>query len=112
MSLTTETNKAIIRRYIDELNQRRVAILDELVASEFRFVVRQGYERNVTAFPDYFVKIQDMVAEADQVVVEWTYRGTHQGVYRGLPPTGKTIEDHSISIYRQTDGQIVDARGI
>ncbi len=51
--MTPEANKTIVRRYIDELNHRNIAILDELVADEFREVVLQGYNRNVTAFPDY-----------------------------------------------------------
>lgn len=109
--MTTEENKALIRRYVDQLNQRNVAILDELVADEFREAVRQGYLRNITAFPDYFVEIQDMVAEGEQVVVEWSHTGVHSGVYDGLPPTGKTVTGSAISIYRVRDGQIVDARG-
>lgn len=109
--MTTEENKTIVRRYIDQLNQRNVAILDELVADEFREAVRQGYLRNITAFPDYFVEIQDMVAEGEQVVVEWSHTGVHNGVYEGLPPTGKTITGSAISIYRLRDGQIVEARG-
>jgi predicted ester cyclase len=86
--MTTEENKAIVRCYIDQLNHRNIAILDELVADEFREAVRQGYLRNITAFPNYFVEIQDMLAEGEQVVVEWTHRGTQAGVYEGLPPTG------------------------
>ena len=109
--MTTQENKTIVRRYIDQLNQRNEAILDELVADEFREAVRQGYLRNITAFPDYFVEIQDMVAEGEQVVVEWSHTGVHNGVYNGLPPTGKTITGSAISIYRLRDGQIVEARG-
>jgi predicted ester cyclase/SAM-dependent methyltransferase len=109
--MTTEENKQIIRRYIDELNLRHVAILDELVASEFRETVRQGYHRNTTAFPDYFVEILDLLAEGDQVVLEWTHRGVHLGVYDGIPPTGKTITGSAISIYQVREGKIVAARG-
>ena len=83
-----------------------------MVADEFREVVRQGYHRNVTAFPDYFVEIHDMIAEGEQVVVEWTHRGVHRGLYDGIPATGKTITGKAISIYRVIDGQITDARGI
>lgn len=110
--MTIEENKSIIHRYIDELNRRNETILGELVANKFRDTVRQGYLRNITAFPDYFVEIKDIVAEGEQVVVEWTYRGTHRGVYQGIKPTGKEIYGRAISIYRLRDGQIVDARGI
>ena len=89
--MTPEANKTIVRRYIDELNHRNTAILDELVADEFREAVRQGYARNVTAFPDYFVEIHGMIAEGEQLVVEWTHRDVHRGLYDGIPATGKTI---------------------
>lgn len=111
-NMTVEDNKKIIRRYIDELNQRNLAILEELVAIEFRETVRQGYLRNITAFPDYFVEILEMVAEGEQVVVEWSHRGVHRGEYDGMPPTGKTVTSRAISIYRVRDGQILDARGV
>jgi steroid delta-isomerase-like uncharacterized protein len=110
--MTAESNKAIVRQYIDELNQRNTAILDELVAGDFRKAVRQGYERNVTAFPDYAVEIHDMIAEGEQVVVEWSHRGTHAGPYEGVPATGKVITGRAISVYRVVEGKITDARGI
>ena len=89
--MTPEANKTIVRRYIDELNHRNIAILDELVDDQFRPVVRQGYHRNVTAFPDTFVEILDMIAEGEQVAVEGTHRGVLRGLYDGIPATGKTI---------------------
>ena len=110
--MSAETNKAILCRYIDELNRRNVAILDELVADEFREVVRQSYERKVAAFPDYAVEVRDMIAEGDQVAVEWTYRGVHRGPYEGIPPTGKPISGRAITIYRVVDGRITGSRGV
>lgn len=110
--MTIEENKAIIRRYIDALNRRNEAILEELVASEFRETVRQGYLRNITAFPDYYVEIQDILAEGDQVAVEWTFRGVHRGVFHSLPATGKAISGTAISIYHLKNGQIISARGV
>ncbi len=53
-----------------------------------------------------------MIAEGEQVVVEWTHRGVHIGLYDGIPATGKTITGNAISIYRVINGQITDARGI
>lgn len=110
--MTAEANKAIVRRYIDELNGRNTAVLDELVADHFRDAVRQGYERNLAAFPDYTVEIHDMIAEGDQVVVEWSHRGTHADSYEGVPATGKVITGRAISVYRVVEGKIADARGI
>jgi len=122
-------NKALLRRYVDQLNQRNLAILDELVADDVRIrslqrleqteahtltgrgAYRAGIVQRITAFPDYHVTILEMIAEADQVMLYWRNRGTHSGVYRGIPPTGKVIEEMAISIYRISDGRIVEVRG-
>ena len=32
--------------------------------------------------------IEDEVSEGDPVVVRWTARGTHEGEFMGMPPSG------------------------
>jgi steroid delta-isomerase-like uncharacterized protein len=126
MTHNKEKNKAIIRHYIDELNRRNLAILDELVAEEVilgsllrnetavsgRETMRQGILRRLAAFPDYHVTIKELIAEADQVVLYWANRGTHRGEFLGVPATGKVIEEVAVSIYRLAGGRIVEIRGI
>ena len=34
--MITETNKTIVRRYIDELNRRNFSVIDELISEEHR----------------------------------------------------------------------------
>ena len=109
--MSSEANKAVVLRYINELNQRNIAVIDELVAEDFRAMVRQGYTRNVTAFPDYFVQVEEIIAEGEKVVVVWNHRGTHRGEYDGISPTEKVIIGRAISIYRVVDGHIVDSDG-
>jgi steroid delta-isomerase-like uncharacterized protein len=127
--MSTQENKAIIRRYVDELNRRNLAIIDELVADKvvlgslFRTpdaspveeVTREAYKEDirhrVTASPDYYVTIEEMIAEDDQVVLHWTRRWTHRETFLGVPPTGKEIRETAISIYRIAAGKIVEVRG-
>ena len=110
--MTSEENKAVVRRYINELNRRNVAVIDEVVHETFRKAVRRGYQRNLSTYPDYQVEIKEMIAEGEQVVVEWTHRGVQKGLYQGIPPTNKTITGYAVTIYRVVNGQIIDARGI
>jgi steroid delta-isomerase-like uncharacterized protein len=110
--MSARSNKAILRRYVQELNQRNTSVLDELVAEDFRSTVLEGYSRNIAAFPDYHVTIEEMIAENDKVVLVWSHRGTHRGLYEGVPPTGKVIIGRHISIYRLFEGQIIDADGV
>jgi predicted ester cyclase len=49
-----------------------------------------------------------MIAEADQVVVRYTGRGTHQGDLMGIPPTGKQATASAVLIARIADSMIVE----
>jgi steroid delta-isomerase-like uncharacterized protein len=125
--MSTAENKAAIRRYVEELNRRNLAVLDEVIAPEVSLgsllrgqstlekVSRERYKEQIieriTAFPDYKVKIEEMIAEDDQVVLYWTNRRTHTAEFLGVPPTGKEIVEAAISIYRLAGGRIVEVRG-
>jgi steroid delta-isomerase-like uncharacterized protein len=55
--------------------------------------------------------LEDTVAEADKVAARFTMRGTHQGAFFGVPPTGKKIEVQAMNFYRFSSGQIVEEYG-
>jgi len=38
-------------------------------------------------------------------------RGTHQGTFQGLTPTGKRVEVRAIDMFRISDGKIVEHWG-
>jgi steroid delta-isomerase-like uncharacterized protein len=69
---------------------------------------RQYSEVMSRAFPDLERTIEDLVAEGDKVVARWTARGTHDGDFNGIPPTGKTAHSSGITIFRIADGRIVE----
>jgi len=61
-----------------------------------------------TAFPDLQFRVEDMVAEGEKVVSRLTMRGTHQGDFQGIPPTGKQMTVTGITIERIVDGKAVE----
>jgi steroid delta-isomerase-like uncharacterized protein len=102
--MSTEENKALIRRLIEEfINQGNTAVATELVAEDHvalepspghqpgRAGLLTTIARMRTAFPDLQYTIEDMVAEGDKVAVYFVWRGTHQGEFLGIPPTGKRV---------------------
>ena len=62
----------------------------------------------LTAFPDFSCTIEDIIAEGQKVMVRFIVRGTHLGMFRGIPATGKKIEMGGISIERCAGGKIVE----
>ncbi len=59
--------------------------------------------------PDLRIRVEDMVAEGDKVVVRYTANATDTLGYMGQPPTGKAIETPAIQIFRFADGMIVES---
>ena len=119
--MTAETNKATIRRIVEEIqNGDNLALIDELVAPTFVNHTpapslspdREGIKHLLSmfraAFPDGVMTIEDMIAEGDKVVSRKTYRGTHQGEFLGIPPTGRQVSVGLIDIMRLIDGQVVE----
>jgi len=121
-AMAIDVNKAIVMRFLEEINRGNLGIIDELVAETFREIplwygaeqvppgragVAQDMEQFVTALPDMQMTIDDLVAEGDRVVVRFTTRGTHTGPYRGVAPTGRVIQWAEIGIVQIADGQIV-----
>ncbi len=55
---------------------------------------------NQIAFPDFQFDIERMHHADEAIVVEGTFRGTHEGTWRGLPATGRKVEVPMVIIFR------------
>ena len=121
--MSVKDNKAIVRRWVDEgWNKGNIdAIADEFFAPDFighdftgsdtRGVesVKQRIAIIRAVFPDFHITIEDMIAEGDMVVTRWTSRGTHKGMFMGIPPTNKHVTWTGIDINRFIGGKTVEA---
>ncbi len=122
--MSTEENKAIIRRYLEEAwNRGNVDIIDEVMAPNYarympgsdKPLSREGQKQRILAFrrafPDWQLAVEDMIVEGDKVTFRMAGRGTHQGTFMGTPPTGKQVTVTAIDIARFADGKIVEQWG-
>ena len=121
--MSTENNKALVRRATEEaINRGNLALLDELVSSDFvlhdpnypqpvRGVegLKQYFQTFRSAFPDLHFTIEDIVGEDDTVAVRQTGRGTHQGELFGIPPTGKQLTVTAMHFHRFVNGKPVES---
>jgi predicted ester cyclase len=116
--MSTEQNKAIARRSIEELwNDRNVEVIDELFTEDYHdpgFKDRRAFRDTAAGLfagevpPDFHITIEDQIAEGNKVVIRWTWRLTHTVPFLGFAPTGKHITWTGISIYRLEGGKIVE----
>lgn len=117
--MSTETNKAIVRRYVEQVVcEGHDDLVEEFMAEGIELhgtglapglaAMEKWVVMLAEAFPDRQVSIDDVVAEGDKVVVRTTLNGTHQGEMQGIPATGNPVSQPSISIFRMSNGKIVE----
>lgn len=116
----SEENKALLRRWIEEINKGSLALFDELypdcvyyapATGELkREALKQFMVSLLAAFPDGRWTVEDQVAEGDKVATRWSFTGTHQGEFMGMAPTGKRVTTSGMVIDRIADGKIVEER--
>jgi predicted ester cyclase len=123
--MSTEANKVLIRRLWDEVwNQGHLATLDEIISPTIvdhspmipnLSSGSEGYKQFIvatrTAFPDFWLTIEDLITEGDRVAVRSRFGGTHQGELLGIPPTGKQITGTGIYIFRIAGEKVVERWG-
>jgi steroid delta-isomerase-like uncharacterized protein len=119
--MSLEEHKTLIRRFYDEVwNRRNYAaarefFADDGVRHEVSGPVRGGAEgiaQNAAAwcasFPDTQCNVEAVVAEGNLVVARWTIKATHQGEWRSIPATGRSIHFRGVNIYRIAHGKIAE----
>jgi steroid delta-isomerase-like uncharacterized protein len=113
--MSVEQNKAIVRRYYDEvLNRGHLSVLDEIAAEHYvendpfpgqgdgRSELKVRVSTLLTAFSPCAFTIEDMVAEGDRVVVRWRSSGNHSSDFLGVPATNRDYTVAGIDIHRLT----------
>ena len=119
--MSAEDNKALIRRFVDEVQSAgNIDPVDEICSPGFVNhsappgipADREGI-KIVTAmfrraFPDSYFTVEDMMAEGDKVATRKTFRGTHEGEFMGIPPSGRSVSMGLMDIVRISDGRVVE----
>ena len=121
LPMSTEANKTSARRFYDEaFNKKNRAAIDEFIdPNQVDHAAppgtpgglagaKQTIGMYLTAFPDLHFTVEDMIAEGDKLVARLTVRGTQQGAFMGIPPTGKHVTVTAIDISRMAGGKSVE----
>jgi predicted ester cyclase len=123
--MSAEENKALVRRFLEAVRgggwssetteaffapsyRRYLTATSAPLTAEGQ---RHRGSRLRTAFPDAHVTLEDILAEGDRVAYRLTIRGTHQGEFQGIAPTGKQVTVSFTAIVRIEDGRLVEQWG-
>lgn len=123
---TRASCEELYRREIAEAwNGNDLSVVDDLYAPGFRSgttragagtaplgdaeAVKGMHGEWDAAFPDMEVEILSLVGDGDTVIAHWRATGTHEGEFRGIEPTGNTIDVTGFSYRKAEDDQFVEA---
>ena len=118
----TETNKAILRRWIEEgWNKGNLAVADEVYTANVvqhdsnspmpvtsAEALKAYVGAYLTAFPDLNLTIDDLIAEGDKILWRFTSHGTHTGPLGPIQPTGKLGSITGMALFRFVNGKIAE----
>jgi predicted ester cyclase len=65
----------------------------------------------LAAFPNGLVTTENLIAEGDQVVERFSFRGTNTGSLMHAPATGTKVTFTGVSVFRIAHGKIVEHWG-
>jgi predicted ester cyclase len=124
--MSTESNKATVRRYIEEaLDKRRLDILGEIVATDC-IIHRPGasepirgledfkraLEKILQVYSEFKTTIHDLIAEEDRVACRLSHRAVNRSEWTSRLGThavaGKTVTWPAIAIFRFREGKIAE----
>ena len=122
--MSIEDNKAIVRRYQDALNRNDLDALDDIVTADVKMPnalpgtppglegAKLAHQGSAAVFSEWHIRIEDMVADDEQVAVRITMSGVHTGPLGDIPPTGKSFKINGVYFVRITGGKIVEHWGM
>jgi steroid delta-isomerase-like uncharacterized protein len=117
-----KTREATVREHMESENRRDFDITMttfhhpryELIATQEvhdgEAAVAAYFEETRTAFPDQRNKLIAMHHAEDSVIVEFDLTGTHEGPYRGLPPTGRSFSCRMVALFLFDQDRLVCER--
>lgn len=109
-----------VRIFTDEVwNKKNFQVFDTMIHPDFQYNdpvypdvnSRDEYKafisRIQTISPDMNYEMIDIIAEADKVVVLYSWSGTPVQEIAGVPPTGKKLEHKGIAIYHFDNDHVI-----
>jgi predicted ester cyclase len=123
-SVDTKMSRAVVDRWFDEvLSGHDLTALAEIASPNIlvhptampceaghygKTGVEQWLGEQWSAFPDLAVVDDFSVAAGDIVAAHWHARGTSQGDFLGVAPTGRSLDYTGLSMYRIENGRIAE----
>lgn len=122
--MSADANRDLVRRWYQEVvSTGDISRVAEFIAPGYEEVYQnqrypvgiEGAREHVLGvrrtYPDLRLTVERQIAEGEWVATQVTARGTHEGVWLGMRPTGMRVEMTGVNVDRVVDGRIVEHGG-
>ena len=119
--MSSEQNKTIVRRLLEEPWKGDLGVVDELIDRNYvghdpsipePLRGPDGFKENVStyreAYSDAQITVDEQIAEGDKVATRWTARGKHDGDLMGVASTGKHVKVSGLTLSRLANGKVIE----
>ena len=90
--MSHEDNKHLVHRLVEIVNEGDFDSIDEVASGQIASEAKRWVGPFRASFPDFHMEVVDVIAEDDKVVGYFKCSGTHEGEWRGHPPSGRRFE--------------------
>jgi predicted ester cyclase len=87
-----EHNKHLVHRLVEIVNERDFDSIDEVAAGQIASEAQRWVRPFRDSFSDSHMEVVDVIAEDDKLMGYFKCSGTHEGEWRGHPPSGRRFE--------------------
>ena len=120
IAMSVEEQNAVIGQWIEAWNKQDLDAAEDLLAPDY---VRHDANMPdvdgpkaelefiagvVSAFPDLYLRAEQVIAQDELVAARLSLRGTHQGEFLGVPATGREVAFESMEVFRLASGKIAE----
>lgn len=109
----TDDSKELVRRLVEIVNAGELDSVEQVASGELAQEAKRWVGPFRESFPDFTMELIDVIAEENKVVAHFKCSGTHEGEWRGHPPSGRRFEGvDEIYIFRVEDGKLSGALAV
>jgi len=114
-----EQNETAVRRMIeDHWNKKQFELVNEVFLPNVSIHTPDGtlgglegasflLQAYATAFPDFRLDVEDLLAAGEEVAFRWTFTGTQSGALGAIPATSRQVRiPGCIAIARLSSGKV------
>lgn len=123
--MNIENNKTIMEQFVRFINTGDEAIGKAIISDDVVFYAptspepMHGFSAYTGvlammrgAMPDVQWKVEEIIAEADKVMIRFTMSGTQSNPFMNMPATGKKVSVTAMNIYELKEGKIIREHGL